>query len=67
MAKIYTPDEIKIIADGGKILARVFSLLKQEIKEGTSLKYLDKLAHEAEPGLVVEHVQMFHDRLALFG
>ena len=47
MVKIYTPDEIKIIADGGKILARVFSLLKQEIKEGASLKYLDKLAHEA--------------------
>jgi len=47
MAKIYTSDEIKIIAEGGKILARIFSLLKQEIKEGASLKYLDKLAHEA--------------------
>ncbi len=45
MVKIYTSDEIKIIAEGGKILDIVFRQLKQEIKIGISLKYLDGLAH----------------------
>ena len=44
MVKIYTPDQIKIIAEGGKILSLIFGVLKQEIKEGVSLKDLDKLA-----------------------
>ena len=44
MVKIYTLDEIKIIAESGKILAIVFKQLKQEIKIGVSLKYLDSLA-----------------------
>jgi len=44
MVKIYTPEEIRIIAESGKILAIVFKQLKQEIKIGISLKYLDSLA-----------------------
>ena len=44
MVKIYTLDEIKVISESGKILATVFKQLKQEIKIGISLKYLDSLA-----------------------
>jgi len=45
MVKIYSPEEIKIIAESGKILAVIFKQLKQEIKVGASLKYLDNLVY----------------------
>jgi len=46
MVNIYTNEEIEKIALSGKILAKTSRLLKGEIKEGISLKQLDKMAHD---------------------
>jgi len=42
----YKEEEIKIIAEGGKILARIMRELKNRIEPGLSTKELDKLADE---------------------
>jgi methionyl aminopeptidase len=58
MVILKTPEEIKIMAKAGKILARVLQALKSEVKEGVSTKYLDELAKEliekagAKPGFL---------------
>lgn len=46
MIRIYTPEEIKGIAASGRILAKVFRILKKRIEPGVSLKELDQLAHQ---------------------
>lgn len=46
MVNIYTKDEINKIAASGKILAKTLRLLKNEAREGVSLRSLDKLAHD---------------------
>lgn len=46
MVKIYTKEQIKKIELSGKILAKTLRLLRNEAKEGVSLKQLDKLAHD---------------------
>jgi methionyl aminopeptidase len=46
LVTIYTKEEIEKIGLSGKILAKTSRLLKGEIKEGVSLKQLDKLAHD---------------------
>ena len=44
MIKIKTPEEIKIMADGGRFLAEIFEELKKEIKAGVSTQSLNDLA-----------------------
>ncbi len=46
MINIKTPEEIKIIAEGGKILARIMKQLKEMVKPGITTKYLDKVAED---------------------
>ena len=44
MAILKTPEEIKIMAEAGRILAEVLQSLKKEVKEGVSTNSIDKLA-----------------------
>jgi len=44
MAILKTPDEIKIMAEAGKILAEVLKTLRNEVKEGVSTNSIDRLA-----------------------
>lgn len=44
MIKLKTPEEIEIIAKGGRILSRVMEELSQEVKPGISTKELDRVA-----------------------
>ncbi|MBI2454368.1 MAG: type I methionyl aminopeptidase [Parcubacteria group bacterium] len=46
MITIKTPEEIKIMRQGGKILAHVLRELAAEVRVGVSLKYLDGLAEK---------------------
>jgi len=46
MISIKTPEEIKIMAEGGKILAEIMKELEKEVKPGIATKELDKLAEE---------------------
>ena len=46
MIKIKTPEEIRIMAEGGKILADVMSELEKKVKPGITTKELDELAEE---------------------
>lgn len=46
MIKLKTPEEIKIMAEGGKRLINVVDQLVPEIKEGTKTEYIDKLAED---------------------
>ncbi len=46
MIAIKTPEEIEIMRQGGKILARVLQELALEVKVGVSLNYLDDLAEK---------------------
>ncbi|MDP1629226.1 MAG: type I methionyl aminopeptidase, partial [bacterium] len=58
MIHLYSFSEIKKIALAGKILAKILETLKKEIKIGTRLKDLDKLAyqlakkHKAQPAFL---------------
>lgn len=55
MALIKTPNEIKILREGGRILARILALVASVVKEGVTTLELDELARqeirkaEAEP------------------
>lgn len=55
MTQIKTPGEIKIMAEGGKILARIMKELKKMVKPGIATKELDRAAealilkYEAKP------------------
>jgi len=44
MISIKTPEEIKIMSEGGKILAQIIKELGKEVKSGTTTKTLDRLA-----------------------
>lgn len=44
MITIKTPDEIKIMAEGGKILADILKKLGKEVRPGIATEYLDGLA-----------------------
>ncbi|MEA3452867.1 MAG: type I methionyl aminopeptidase [Patescibacteria group bacterium] len=46
MIFIKTPEEIKIMAEGGKILAQIMRDLKKEVKPGVTTQELNKLAEE---------------------
>lgn len=46
MIKIKTTDEIKILAEGGKILGNVLKTLGENAKLGVSTKFLDELAEK---------------------
>ena len=46
MTKIKTEEEIRIMAEGGKILAGVMSELEKKVKPGITTKELDELAEE---------------------
>lgn len=58
MPRIYSSEEIKKIAQSGKILSKTLGLLKNELKIGTRLDFLDKLAasfirqNNAEPAFL---------------
>ncbi|MFC1663816.1 type I methionyl aminopeptidase [Patescibacteria group bacterium] len=44
MISIKTPEEIKIMAEGGKILAQIMEELKEMVKPGITTKELDRVA-----------------------
>ena len=44
MIQTKTPEEIEIIAEGGKILARIMKELEKNVKPGITTKELDRLA-----------------------
>ena len=44
MITIKTPEEIKVMTDGGKILAGIMKKLEKEVKPGIATKELDRLA-----------------------
>ena len=44
MISIKTPEEIKIIAEGGKILAKIMKELEKQVRPGITTKELDRLA-----------------------
>src|SRR4030042_6420715 len=44
MIKIKTPEEIKIMSEGGKCLAEIVRRLKREVKPGITTRELDRLA-----------------------
>jgi methionyl aminopeptidase len=46
MIIIKTPEEIKIIAEGGKILAEIMKELEKKVKPGVSTRELDKVAED---------------------
>ena len=51
MIKIKTPEEIKIMDEGGKILAKILQQLRKMAKPGITTKDLDKVAY----GLVLKY------------
>lgn len=46
MIRIYSPKEINLIRQGGKILAQIIEQLKKEAKPGTKTKHLNKVAKD---------------------
>lgn len=46
MIKIKSPEEVEIMAQGGKILSQILNKLKEAVRPGITTKELDKLAHE---------------------
>lgn len=44
MIKIKSPEEIKIMAEGGKILAKIMKELKKKVRPGITTKELDRFA-----------------------
>lgn len=46
MIRIYQENEIKILAEGGKILAKIIKQLKKEVKAGVKTKHLNKVAKD---------------------
>lgn len=45
MITLKTPDEIEIMAEGGKRLARILGILKEEVRPGVTTLSLDALSH----------------------
>jgi methionyl aminopeptidase len=46
MIKIKTKEDIEIMHEGGKILAKILDQLKKNVRSGIATQELDKLAHE---------------------
>lgn len=46
MIRIYNENEIEILRQGGKILAKIIEELKKEVKSGVTTKYLNKVAED---------------------
>lgn len=46
MIRIYNDQEIEILRQGGKILAKIIEELKKEVKPGVTTKYLNKVAKD---------------------
>ena len=46
MIRIYSENEIEILRQGGKILARIIKELKKEVRPGVKTKYLNKVAKD---------------------
>jgi len=46
MIKIKSPEEIKIMAEGGKILAKIIKELEKKVKQGITTRELDKVAED---------------------
>ncbi len=46
MIRIYKENEIEILRQGGKILAKIIEELKKEVKSGITIKYLDEVAED---------------------
>jgi len=46
MIQIKTPEEIKIMAEGGKILAKIMKELEKKVQPGITTKELDKVAKD---------------------
>jgi methionyl aminopeptidase len=46
MIKIYTSQEIEVMREGGKILAKIIEELVKEVKPGITTNYLDKVAED---------------------
>jgi len=46
MINFYSEKEIKIMAEGGKVLAKIIKEVAKEIKPGVTTKYLDKVAED---------------------
>ncbi len=46
MVTIKTPEEIKIMAEGGRLLAEIMKKIKTEVKPGVTTKDLDRLAEK---------------------
>src|SRR6185369_12103686 len=46
MTSIKTPQEIEIMAEGGKMLAQVLAALKEEVRVGVTTQDLDQKAHD---------------------
>ena len=44
MITVKTPEEIKIMAEGGKILAQIIKELEKKVKPGITTKELDRVA-----------------------
>ncbi len=46
MIRIYSENEIEILRQGGKILAKIIEELKKEVKPGVTTKHLNKVAED---------------------
>jgi len=46
MTNIYTEQEIKVLAEGGKILAKILKTLAKKVKPGITTNYLNKVAED---------------------
>lgn len=46
MIKLYSEKEIRVMHEGGKILAKIMEELKKYVKPGITTKYLDKVAED---------------------
>jgi len=46
MINIYTEKEIRVMAEGGKILAKIVREVAKQVKPGITTKYLDKVAED---------------------
>lgn len=55
MIQLKTEKQIKLMAEGGKILAEILSQIAQTAKPGVTTKYLDKLAAELVLGFSRQH------------
>jgi len=46
MINIYKPEEIEVMRQGGKILAKIMERLRRKVRAGITTKYLDKVAED---------------------